>query len=191
MTDMQLVSLCIRGERKAQKALYDKYSRQMYSICLRYCHDQAVAADAMQNGFIRVYKYIDKFKETGNLGAWIRRIIVNACLDELKKRGNNITLELDNVNVRELKVEMEPVVDQFNMDRILGLLKQLPVGYRTIFSMSVFDEMNHKEIATALNITESTSRSQFMRARKMLQEQIKTDGYLSSQYLNTNKTYTA
>jgi len=73
----------------------------------------------------------------------------------------------------------------------MGLLKKLPIGYRTIFSMSVFDEMNHKEISAALNISESTSRSQFMRARKMLQEQIKSDAYLSSQYLKKNKVYTA
>jgi len=191
MTDKQLVKKCIKGERKAQKALYDKYSRQMYSICLRYCSDQGIAADAMQNGFIRVFKYIEKFKETGNLGAWIRRIIVNACLDELNKRGKRMTVDLENADVHALKVEMHPVADQFNMDRVMVLLKKLPIGYRTIFSMLVFDEMNHKEVAKALKIKESTSRSQFMRARKMLQEHIKSDAYLSSQYLKKNKIYTA
>jgi len=191
MTEKQLVNQCIGGNRKAQKELYDTYSRQMYSICLRYCSDKSVAADAMQNGFIRVYKYIEKFREDGDLGAWIRRIIINACLDELNKRGKQLTVDLETADIRSLKVEMKPVADQFNMDRIMGLLKKLPIGYRTIFSMSVFDEMNHKEISAALNISESTSRSQFMRARKMLQEQIKSDAYLSSQYLKKNKVYTA
>ncbi len=191
MTDKQIVAQCIKGDRKAQKELYDRYSRQMYSICLRYCSEKALAADAMQNGFIRVFKYMDKFKETGDLGAWIRRIIINACLDELNKRGKNLTVELQDANTRILKVEMTPVEDNFNMNRIMALLKKLPIGYRTIFSMSVFDEMNHKEIAAALKISESTSRSQFMRARKMLQEQIKGDNYLSSQYLKKNKVYTA
>jgi len=191
MTEKQLITDCLRGNRKAQKELYDRYSRQMYSICLRYCSDKSVAADAMQNGFIRVYKYLAKFREDGDLGAWIRRIIINACLDELNKRGKSLTVELENVDVHSLKVEMKPVSDQFNMDRIMSMLKKLPLGYRTIFSMSVFDDMNHKEISTALNITESTSRSQFMRARKMLQEQIKSDAYLSSQYLKKNKVYTA
>jgi len=191
MTDKQLVALCIQGDRKAQKELYDTYSGQMYSICLRYCSDKGIAADAMQNGFIRVFKYMDKFQETGHLGAWIRRIIVNSCLDQLKKRGKNLTVEIDKVDLKKHRVEIQPISDSFNMDRIMNLLKKLPLGYRTIFSMSVFDEMNHKEIAAALKITESTSRSQFMRARKMLQEQIKMDAYLSSQYLTKKKTFTA
>jgi RNA polymerase sigma-70 factor (ECF subfamily) len=191
MTDDQLVKLCIKGDRKGQKILYDTYSRRMYSICLRYCSDPAAAADALQNGFIRVYKYIDKYNETGNLSAWIRRIVVNSCLDEIRKRGRHFSVELDDVDAASLKVEMKPVAEQFNIDRIKSMLQKLPLGYRTVFSMSVFDDMNHKEIATSLNISEATSRSQLMRARKMLQEQIKSDSYLASQYLGNRKTYTA
>jgi len=191
MTDREIVKLCIKGDRKAQKRLYNTYSGRMYSICLRYCTDPAAAADALQNGFIRVYKYIDKYNETGNLGAWIRRIVVNSCLDEIRKRGKHLSLELDGVETKALNVEMAPLAEQFNIDRIKSMLKKLPMGYRTVFSMSVFDDMNHKEIAVSLNITEATSRSQLMRARKMLQEQIKSDSYLASQYLENNKMYTA
>ncbi len=184
MTEAKLISSCKKGDRIAQKKLYNQYSGQMYSICLRYCKDTSSANDALQTGFIRVFKYINQFNGEGALGGWIRRIIVNAALTQIKLDRSKFLSSIENVNPNSFSYEMDFDFDSFNYDSLLKLLSQLPEGYRLVFSMYVLDDLSHKEIADSLGISEGTSRSQLLRARKMLQEMIKKDDYLINQYSN-------
>ena len=187
MTNEQLILACKKGERKAQKKLYDQYSGQMYSICLRYCKDTSSANDALQTGFIRVFKYIQQFNGEGALGGWIRRIIVNAALSQIKLDRSTFLGSIEEINPSLYSYEMDLDFEDFNYQQLLELLNQLPEGYRLVFSMYVLDDLSHKEIADLLKISEGTSRSQLLRARKLLQEMIKKDDYLVNQYSNQLK----
>lgn len=174
MNDAKLILGCKRNDRLSQKNLYDNYSRQMYSICLRYCHDQASAADALQEGFIKVYKYINTYNNTGNLYNWIKTIIVRSCLDQIKKENTYITVDMDQVGNIDYNYELHISFDDYTYNKILTVLNNIPSGYKIVFSMFVLDEMSHAEIASMLDITESTSRTQLFKARKLIQKQLLT-----------------
>ena len=181
MTDEKLIEGCQRNDRQSQKDLYDNYSRQMYSICLRYCHDQASATDALQEGFIKVYKYIQSYNNTGNIYNWIKKIIVRACLDQIKKEKVHFSLDIENVNPIDHKYELDINFDDYTYKKILQILECIPPGYKLIFSMYVLDEMSHTEIASMLDITESTSRTQLYKARKLIKKNL-----LEYSIVNTN-----
>lgn len=191
MTEKQIISGCIDGDRAIQKKLYDMYSGQMYSICLRYCKNPAAAADALQNGFIKVFQKIQDYRGEGSLAGWIRRVVINCALNEIRVHKRTFTEEITPFIGLELSEEMDIQFEQFDYDRIISYLDRLPEGYRMVFSMVVLDELSHKEISEALNITEATSRSQLLRARNQLQALIRKDHYLSSRYLENNKIHTA
>lgn len=182
MTDEQLILGCVNNDRKIQQKLYDQYCKQMYSICLRYCKDGPTAADALQVAFVKVFNNISKFRKSGSLGGWIRRIVVNACLDQISFNKRNFTEEL-NDNVKEFSYDEDIEFDNYNYLRLIKLLDELPEGYRLIFSMYVLDEMTHEEIAADLGIKASTSRSQLLKARRKIQELIEKNQYLSLQYI--------
>lgn len=172
MNDNQLILGCQSNDSKSQKELYDNYSRQMFSICLRYCHDQASAADALQEGFIKVYRYIHSYKNTGSLYSWIKKIIVRSCLDQIKKEKTNISITMEEIHNVDLKYELEISFDDYTYKKILAVLDTIPTGYKIVFSMHVLDEMSHKEIASILQISESTSRTQLYKARKLIQKKL-------------------
>jgi len=179
VTDHQLIQACKKDSRAAQEQLYRQYSGQMYSICLRYCKDGSSAAEALQVGFIKVFRSITNYQGAGSLGAWIRKIIVNACLDQIKLDKRHFSDEIDSAAFAEYSYELEHEFDDFNYQQLLRLLDQLPMGYRVVFTMNVLDEMSHAEIAAALNISVSTSRTQLLKARKAMQSLIKTDSHLA------------
>ncbi len=154
----------------------------MYSICLRYCKDCSSASDALQMGFIKIFKNIHKFRNDGSLGGWIRRIIINESLGILRIAKSKFTHDLEAVNDIDMSVEIDLDFDDFNYKRMINLINQMPDGYRAVFSMAVLDNLSHREIGEILNITENTSRSQLLRARKMMQEKILSDNYLVSEY---------
>lgn len=192
MTERAIIDLCIKGDRKGQRTLYENYSGQMYSICLRYCQDSGIAADALQNGFISIFKNIASFKGEGNLKAWIRKIMVRSSLDQIRKRKRHSFVELNTaISEGSYNIDQELQLESYDVDRMLNLLEELPQGYKLIFSMHVLDDMSHKEISQSLNISESTSRSQLLRARKMLQNLVTKDVYLSKNYSVQIKKYSA
>lgn len=170
MSETKLIQGCLQNDRTCQKKLYDQYSGQMYSICLRYCRCETIAADALQNAFIRVFKHLDSFRNEGDLGAWIRRIVVRSSLDQIKTEKKYATSDIDDIKYDAY--DSVVVHDSMTYDALLKLLDQLPTGYRTVFSMSVLDELNHKEISDILHISEATSRTQLLKARKYLQQLI-------------------
>jgi len=189
MNERDLIDRCLKNNREAQQLLYDTYSGQMYSICLRYCGDRAAAADALQNGFINVFKHLSTFKGSGSVSGWIRKIVIRSSLLELRKRKGISFVELSEGN--QLPSEAQSSFDNYDYNKIISLIEQLPDGYRAIFSMFVIDDMTHKEISEALKITENTSRSQLQRARKILQKQVLGDAYLERAYSLKKKIHTS
>jgi len=172
VNDYQLILGCQRNDRKSQKELYDNYSRQMYNICLRYCHDKASASDALQEGFIKVFKYVNTYKDSGNLYSWIKKIIVRSCLDQIKKEKAIFSVDVEEINSIDHNYELDLSFDDYTYNKILEVLETIPSGYKLVFSMYVLDELKHSEIASILDITESTSRTQLYKARKIIQRKL-------------------
>ncbi len=154
----------------------------MYNICLRYCISPDAAADSLQNGFIKVFKNLKQYNGEGELGAWIRKIIVRSSLDQLKINQNNFTEDLALSPEIESSEDPQLSFDTFDYDRLINLLNTLPIGYKMVFSMFVLDDMSHKEIAENLNISVATSRTQLLKARKQLKKNISKDPYLAKRY---------
>ena len=180
MDELQIIAGCKEQKRDAQRALYDQYARMMYGICLRYMSDSDSAKDLLQDGFIKVFASIDSFQGKGSFEGWIKRIFVNLALETIRKQKNII------VNSEEIQ-SLPDVADDADDDQmykiseteLLKMVKELPKGYSTIFNLYAIEDYSHKEIAEMLNINEGTSRSQYVRARKILQEKVK-------QYINDN-----
>lgn len=170
MNEEQLVKNCLKGDAKAQKYLFEFYSRRMMGVCLRYAQDAEEAQDVLQMGFIKVFEKLDMYNHQGSLEGWIRRIIVNTALDNIrknKKLQNNI--EMDKVDY-QLENYNENAVEALSAQDLLKVIQEMPIGFRTVFNMYVVEGYSHKEIAKELNITVSTSKSQFSRARAYLQK---------------------
>jgi RNA polymerase sigma factor (sigma-70 family) len=163
----QLIQSCLRNNEAAQKQLYETFSRQMLGVCYRYTKSIEDAEDVMQEGFIRVFRGLHTYKGEGDLGAWIRRIMVNAALSFLKKHE----AYRDELVIRE--EYMHPVSDNnpeisLNTKELVQLVRQLPAGYQAIFNLYAIEGYNHVEIGKMFGISEGTSRSQYMRARNLL-----------------------
>ena len=171
MDDTSLVNECLKGNSRAQKALFDKFAPKMFSVCLRYMKNTEKAEDALQDGFIKVFVNLLNYNNSGVLEGWIRRIIVNTCLDELKKNKKLLL----NVSVEEVEYKLESndfVQEQMMADDLMKLIQDMPAGYRVIFNMFAIEGYAHQEIATQLGISESTSKSQYLRARAYLKNRI-------------------
>ena len=169
MNDETLVKECVSGNANAQRLLFDRYSAKMLGVAIRYIKDKERAEDVLQDAFIKVFKNLKKFKHDGSLEGWIRRIVVNTALDQLrknKKRQGDVELddsflELTTNNFTEERLQAES---------LMKIVQQLPDGYRTVFNLFAIEGYSHKEIAKKLNITENTSKSQYSRAKSVLRE---------------------
>lgn len=171
MEDAILVQECLRGNARAQKALFDKFAPKMLAVCARYMKDQAETEDVFQIGMVKVFNKLADFKAEGPLEGWIRRIMVNSCLDQLRKNQRFITdKSFDDVSYRiEVK---EEISSQLMAEDLIALIQKMPAGYRVVFNMFAIEGFSHQEIAIQLNITESTSKSQYLRARAYLRQRI-------------------
>lgn len=172
MTEEQIIEGCKAQERNAQKALYDKYARTMYGVCLRYSIDENAAKDLLQDGYIKVFANIQSFEGRGSFEGWMKRIFVNLALENIRKNKtitHNTELAEDIIDntVDEDNADVIPV------DELLKMIKSLPEGYATVFNLYAIEDYSHKEIAEMLNISEGTSRSQYVRARQALQVKVK------------------
>jgi len=165
------VQECLRGNARAQKALFDKFAPKMLAVCARYMKDQAETEDVFQIGMVKVFNKLADFKAEGPLEGWIRRIMVNSCLDQLRKNQRFITdKSFDDVSYRiEVK---EEISSQLMAEDLIALIQKMPAGYRVVFNMFAIEGFSHQEIAIQLNITESTSKSQYLRARAYLRQRI-------------------
>lgn len=174
MTDEQLLQGCIEKNLNAQKHLYELYARKMMGVCIRYVNDPDDAQDLLQEGFIKVFEKISSFKGTGSLEGWIKKIMVNTALDNLR-RNKNAKLHVD-INQEDVFIKTdEEVHDNLSVKELLKLIHQLPDGYRTVFNLYAIEGYSHKEIGDMLGVTESTSKSQYSRARLQLQKAIQLE----------------
>jgi RNA polymerase sigma factor (sigma-70 family) len=170
--EQQLIAGCIEGKSWAQRAIYDRYAAAMMSVCVRYVTDRETARDLLQEGFIKLFTKIESYSGTGAFGGWVRRIFVTTALEYLRqndalKQSSNI----DDVGY-QLQYEDVSVLEKISVDDLMACVAALADGYRTVFNLYAIEGYSHAEIAEMLGITEVTSRSQFMRARKILQKNV-------------------
>ena len=162
MTEKQLIEGCRNGERLAQKELYETYSRKMMGVCLRYVSDRETARDLLQDGFVKVFTSMDSYSGLGSFEGWMRKIFVNCALEYLRKSDNTV----------ELVHPDSSAISDMSAVELMKLVQELPAGFRTVFNLFAIEGYSHKEISEMMNITESTSRSQFTRAKQLLQRRI-------------------
>lgn len=171
MSETQLIEGCTKGERLAQKKLYETYSRKMMAVCLRYISDRETARDILQEGFVKVFTGMDSYSGVGSFEGWMRKVFVNCALEHLRK--NDVLREAADLdNTAELVNPDSSVISRLSADELMNLVQGLPHGFRTVFNLYAIEGFSHKEIGEMLDITESTSRSQFTRAKQLLQRQI-------------------
>jgi RNA polymerase sigma-70 factor (ECF subfamily) len=169
MSDESLIKACAKGDELAQKRLFNQLSPQMYGVCLRYAVDEHQAMDMLQDGFVKVFQGLDSYGFGGSFEGWVRRIVVNTCLDTLRR-------EKKHRNQQEIDDDLlsegadEEITTNINAEELLKLVQKLPEGYRMVFNMYVIEGYPHKEIAETLGITESTSKTQLRKAKLQLQE---------------------
>ncbi len=169
-SDNELVRLCLANDKEAQYLLYKRYAGRMMTVCLRYAASRADAEDLLQEGFIKVFAMLKQFAGTGSLEGWIRSIIIHMAIRKWKQRTK---MPADDIEEHfELHDQSISIIDQLSADELMKMIAVLPDGYRMVFNMYAVDGYSHAEIATATGIKESTSRSQLVKARLMLQKMI-------------------
>jgi len=169
-THRALIKACLKHDVQAQRRLYELFAAQMLPVCFRYAGSKPEAEDILQEGFIKVFQHLPRYKDTGPLEAWIRRIMVNTAIDYLR-RNKRRQQELE-LNETILDPKWEDVLDQMEATFLMELIQELPDGYRMVFNLYALEGYSHQEIAKQLGISEGTSRSQYTRARKHLQRLI-------------------
>lgn len=171
-SESDLIKGCIEGNPQMQRLLYDRFSSMMYGVCLRYSDNTEDANDVMQEGFIKVYKSLSKFRGEGSFEGWVRRIFINTSIEHYRKK-----VKLYNVGeVQENTIEDNElnVLDSLATKDILNIINELSPGYKQVFNMHVIEGYSHKEIAEMVGITEGTSKSQLARAKGVLKKIIET-----------------
>lgn len=183
ISETDLIRGCVEGNRQMQEELYNRFSGKMYAVCLRYANNPDDAQDLLQEGFIKVYRNLHRFRAEGSFEGWIRRVFVNSCIEHFRKKS----LQLSKVSEKEegtIEDSDTSALDNLAEKDIVRLIQDLSPGYRTVFNLYVVEGYSHKEIGDLLNISEGTSKSQLARARSILQKKV-------AQYLSdTNKSYT-
>jgi RNA polymerase sigma factor (sigma-70 family) len=169
MTEEAILQGCLKNESAAQRELYNRYSPKMLAVCYRFAHNREDAEDMLQEGFIKVFSQIHTFQNKGAFEGWIRRIIVHTCINNLKK-NKRFSESLDIVHAHGIQVREESVPSIVQAKQIVECIRILPIGYRTVLNLYAIEGYSHKEISDMLDIEESTSRSQYTRAKQMLED---------------------
>lgn len=171
--DLELAAACHAGEPQAQRALWERYKNRMYGVCLRLASSPQEAEDWLQEAFIRVFRHIGKYRGEGNLEGWVRRVVVRTAIQHFKQQRLKTTGLDDERLGRLLFEEGETGAGEGDEpERLVGLLQQLPPGFRAVLNLYVLEERSHEEIARELNITVGTSKSQLSRAKAFLKRLI-------------------
>jgi RNA polymerase sigma-70 factor (ECF subfamily) len=162
-----LIKECLKNNAVAQKQLYDLFDGKMLGVCYRYTKNIEDAKDVLQDGFIKVFKSLHQYQFKGELGAWIRKVMVNTAINFLKRKpAYQQELFFTDSPLHQVTDETPEV--KINTKDLVSLIRQLPTGYQTIFNLHAVEGYSHVEIASILGISEGTSRSQYARARSLL-----------------------
>ena len=172
LTEQQMIDLCKKGDRVAQKALFDSLSRKMFPLCIRYMGDRDAAEDVLQEGFISLFSKLDSYSGEGSFEGWARKVFVNTALMTLRK--NDVMKQSEDIeSARNVTGNDTSALQNMSYKELMDIVAELPPGFRTVFNLFTVEGYSHKEISGILGITEATSRSQLQRARVMLQNRIK------------------
>ena len=169
MTEEAILKGCLQNDPAAQRELYNRYSPKMLSVCYRFAHNREDAEDMLQEGFIKIFSQMHTFGNRGAFEGWIRRIIVHTCINILKK-NKKFNESVDIIHATGAMVREESVPSIVQAKQIVDCIRILPIGYRTVLNLYAIEGYSHKEIAEMLDIEESTSRSQYTRAKQMLED---------------------
>ena len=167
-SEERLVRACVRRERWAQRALYETHYGRLMGVCLRYAREESEAMDILHEGFIKIFKHIRKYEMGTSLGAWMRRIMVNTAIDFYRRNVRRRTDDLD--DAYSVSSDDPDAISRMTTQEILAAVQQLTPAYRTVFNLYVVEGYSHKEIGMLMGITESTSRSNLVKARNRLKE---------------------
>ncbi|MBX2930646.1 MAG: sigma-70 family RNA polymerase sigma factor [Chitinophagaceae bacterium] len=170
LTEIELIKGCVRQEATCQRILFEQMAGKMFTVCLRYANDIMEAEDILQEGFIKVFNNIHQFKFEGSFEGWVRKIVVNSALKYLQKK--RIIFNELKEEIYTNQVTYSYAFSNLCEAELLKLINELPTGYRIVFNLNVIEGYTHEEIGQLLNIQPSTSRSQLVKARKMLQQKI-------------------
>jgi RNA polymerase sigma-70 factor (ECF subfamily) len=182
MSDRQLIEGCAKHERKAQQVLYDRYSRFLLGVCMRYAGSKAEAEDILQESFLKIFFNINDFSGTGSFIGWLRKVAVNTAITHYHKNLKyryHIEIE-DYVSVETGVTSFEE--DFFTSEELYLVLNELPTGYRMVFNLYAVEGFKHKEIAEMLGIDTNTSKSQYSRAKAVLRDKLDNLGKLKNNY---------
>ena len=170
-TDKQLLAKCLEKNRKAQNELYMKYAPKLFGTCLRYSKNNTDAEDILQEGFIKIFKYLKDFRNEGHFEGWMRKIMVTTALN-FYKRKSLLNKEVDPDFVNAPSISVPDVISLLSSEELLSMIQELPDGYRMVFNLNTIEGYSHKEIGKIMNISVNTSKSQLSRARNSLQNKI-------------------
>lgn len=169
MTEEAILNGCLKNDAVAQRELYNRYSPKMLAVCYRFAHNREDAEDMLQEGFIKVFLQMKSFENRGAFEGWIRRIIVHTCINILKK-NKKFNESVDIIHATSVQVREESVPSIIQAKQVVECIRLLPIGYRTVLNLYAVEGYSHREISSMLDIEESTSRSQYTRAKSMLEE---------------------
>ena len=168
MTEEAILQGCLKNQPVAQQELYSRYSPKMLSVCYRFARNREDAEDMLQEGFIKVFLQMHSFESRGSFEGWIRRIIVHTCINILKK-NKKFNESVDIIHATGVQIREESVPAIIQAKQVVECIRMLPIGYRTVLNLYAIEGYSHREIANILGIEESTSRSQYTRAKAMLE----------------------
>jgi len=178
-SDDQIIAGCLEGKRKAFSLLFENYAPVMLGVCMRYCKNRIDAEDVMQDGFIKVFGQIRKFRREGSFEGWIKRIMINAAIDNyqtnLKHAFHEEVSEMARASaIVDYPDEDDDLPEELNIphEKLMEMIQELPDGYRMVFNLYAIENYIHKDIASLLGISESTSKTQLLKARKALRKKI-------------------
>jgi RNA polymerase sigma-70 factor (ECF subfamily) len=169
MTEEAIIKGCLKNDTTAQRELYNRYSPKMLAVCYRFAHNREDAEDMLQEGFIKVFLQIHTFENRGAFEGWIRRIVVHTCINILKK-NKKFNESVDIIHATGVQIREDSVPAIIQAKQVVECIRLLPIGYRTVLNLYAVEGYSHREISNMLDIEESTSRSQYTRAKAMLED---------------------
>ena len=170
LTEAEIIKGCCEGDRMTQRTLYDRYSGAMLMVCARYSKNRDDAEDILQESFIKVFKGIKNFRGHSTLGYWIKKIVVNTALNYHRSKLYLFPMvEIDDANYNSLS---DPIIENYTLEELLKMIRTLPIGCQVIFNLYAIEGYKHREIADMLDVSLGTSKSQYARARGLLQQMV-------------------
>ncbi len=171
LDEKTLIRECLKQNQSAQTELYSSFSGKMFGICLRYAKNRMDAEDLLHEGFLKVLTNLKKYRGEGSFEGWIRRIMINTSINFYRTKTSNFMVDID--DIFDLEISDVDAISKMTEKELISQIQELPDGYRIIFNMYVIEGYKHKDIAEILNISESTSKTQLLKAKKSLQQKLK------------------